>query len=125
MLVDEGATRLIPSGPEGLRAQAARAFTHREMKRACEQFTKPNNPFAHLLVGPLEAELGIVAARFVELQQLRHSADYDLAQSFDRPMVLRIIDQAKTAMSAWKKVRSKPNANVFLTALLLASRWNR
>jgi hypothetical protein len=69
--------------------------------------------------------LQAVAKAFVELQQQRHLADYDLTEIFDRIDVLRIIEKTKTAMSDWNKVRNQPNANVFLAALLLNSRWNR
>jgi len=125
MLVNDGVVKLIPNNPGRLRAQAKRAFAHGEMKKACEQFTKPTNAFAYLLLQPLEAELEAVATAFVDLQQLRHAADYDLAQSFDRIRVLRIIREVKTAMSDSNKVRNKPNSNVFLAALLLSSRWNK
>jgi hypothetical protein len=95
------------------------------MRNACEVFSKSPKAYAHLLVPPLEAELQSVAAAFVELQQLRHAADYDLSQTFDRSTVLRVITLAKTTMADWNRVRNTPNANVFLAALLLHSRWNR
>jgi hypothetical protein len=125
MLVNDAVGTLIPSEPARLRVQAQRAFAHSEMKRICEQFTKTTNSFDHLLSDSMEIELQKVARAFVDLQLERHAADYDLAESFDRQRVLRIIDKTRSTMSEWKKVRRKPNANVFLTALLLGSRWNR
>jgi hypothetical protein len=124
LLISDGALRLIPGVPGPLRAQAQRAFAHNEMKRACEQFTRPG-PYPHLLAAPVEAELAAIAATFIDLQQQRHAADYDLSQTFDRIRVLRIVSQAKAAMTDWHTVRSRPNANVFLTALLLGSRWSK
>jgi hypothetical protein len=115
MLIDEAVLRLIPSAPDLLRVQAQRAFSHRDMRNACEQFTKSSNPFARLLVRPVESEL----------QFRRHAADYDLTQIFDRMEVLGIIGRASAAVAAWSRVRNTPNANVFLAALLLNSRWNR
>jgi hypothetical protein len=35
------------------------------------------------------------------------------------------IDKSKSAVSDWERIRNQPNANVFLTALLLNSRWNK
>lgn len=94
------------------------------MRNACEQFTRPSLIFSHLLASPVETELQLVAEVFVELQLRRHMADYDLAETFDRMKVLALIGRAKSAVSAWSKVRDRPNANVFLAALL-GSRWSR
>jgi uncharacterized protein (UPF0332 family) len=124
MLIDDGALKLIPNEPISLRAQAQRAFAHGEMKKTCEQFGK-SAVFSHLLALPVEAELTRVAAAFVDLQQQRHAADYDLSQTFDQLRVSLIIDQAKKATLDWRAVRHTPNANVFLVALLLGTRWNR
>jgi len=115
MLTDDAVLKVIPNTPDGLRVQAQRAFTHGEMRNACEQLTKSSNIFARLLV----------AEAFVELQIYRHRADYELTQVFDRIKVLGIIARANSAISAWNRVRNTPNANVFLTALLINSRWNR
>ena len=125
MLTNDAVLKLIPNAPDRLRAQAQRAFTHVEMRNVCEQLAKSSNTLSCLLIPPLEAELQAVAKAFVELQQQRHLADYDLTETFDRIDVLRIIEKTKTAMSDWNKVRNQPNANVFLAALLLNSRWNR
>jgi uncharacterized protein (UPF0332 family) len=103
MLINDGALKFVPNSPVWLRDQAQRAFTHGEMRNACEVFSKSPKTYAHLLVPPLEAELQSVAAAFVELQQLRHAADYDLSQTFDRSTVLRVITLAKTAMTDWRR----------------------
>jgi len=125
LLINEGTLRLVPSSPERLRTQVQRAFAHGEMKNACEQIAKSSGVLLGLVISPLEAELKTVAEVFVELQQQRHLADYDLSQSFNRIDVLGIIAKANSAISAWNRVRNAPNANVFLAALLLSSRWNR
>lgn len=125
MLIDEAVLKLIPNVPNLLRVQAQRAFTHAEMRSACEQLMKSSNAFARLLVRPVEPELQTVAEAFVELQFHRHAADYDSTQVFDRTRVLAIIGQARDAANAWYRIRNAPNANVFLAALLLNSRWNR
>lgn len=117
--------QFIPHKPPLLRPQAQRAFVHGEMKKACEQFAKSSGPgnLAHLVTAPIEPELMRLAAAFVELQEARHAADYDLSESFDRVSVLQTIDQAKKAISDWKIVRNNSNANVFLASLLLHQRW--
>jgi hypothetical protein len=125
MLTNDAVRRLVPDTPGPLRTQVQRAFAHAEMRTACEQFAKSLGAFSRLLLSPVEPDLQIVAKAFVELQHQRHLADYDLSRDFDRIEVLGIIGQAKAAISAWARVRNTPNANVFLAALLLNSRWNR
>ena len=66
-----------------------------------------------------------IAAAFIELQEVRHKADYDVNETFDRVQVVGYVDQAREAMSKWKAIKNTPNANVFLAALLLHSRWNK
>jgi uncharacterized protein (UPF0332 family) len=125
MLIGDGVLKLVPSSPDSLRDRAQRAFTHGEMRSACEVFSKSPKAYSHLLVPPLEPELQTIATVFVRLQQKRHAADYDLSQSLDRVTVLEAITLAKGAMADWSKVRNIPNSNVFLAALLLHTRWNR
>ncbi len=71
----------------------------------------------------MEPELATVAATFVELQEARHSADYDMSQVFSRPDVLSAIQLVDQAFAAWKLVNDRPNANVLLAALLLNRQW--
>jgi uncharacterized protein (UPF0332 family) len=125
LLVNDGASRLIPNSPERLRMQARRAFAHRDMRNACQEIAKPSRLLLPLIALPLEADLKTVADIFVELQELRHFADYDLSKSFSRIEVLGIITKANSAISAWANIRNAPNANVFLAALLLNNRWNK
>jgi hypothetical protein len=124
LLSAEGASRLSP--PQRLlRAQVARAFAHRDMREVCRQFAAGSLSMmtAPLLSDPLEDELREVADAFVELQNARHSADYDLSVNFDRFAVLQTVDMARKAFAAWALVKNRPNASVFLAALLLQRQW--
>jgi hypothetical protein len=124
LLSGEGATRLSP--PQRLlRAQVARAFAHRDMREVCRQVAAGSlsTMTAPLLSDPLEDELREVADAFVELQNARHSADYDLSASFDRFAVLQTVDMARKVFAAWAVVKNRPNASVFLAALLLQRQW--
>lgn len=124
LLADAGAS-ILPGLPIGLRTRARRAFTHRSMQEVCRQFAAGNlNPAtAVLLPNPLQPELRRVANAFVELQEARHTADYDLAAVFSRPEVLLKIDLVTRAFDDWRVVRSDLNASVFLAALLLQQHW--
>ena len=125
MLLHEATRKLFPSSPSGLRYRAGRAFAHAEMKNVCRKFVKSTGGIADLTTSPIEPELAEIAASFVDLQQARHDADYNLAETFDRIQALAYIDRVQGAMKAWKAVSHTPNANVFLAALLLDSRGNK
>jgi uncharacterized protein (UPF0332 family) len=124
MLLYEATHLLFPSKPLGLREQASRAFSHSDAKTVCIAWAA-NNGIVDCLAVPIEQELKDVAATLVDLQQLRHEADYDLTRVFDRVEVLEEIDKIENAMNAWKAVKSSNNAKVFLSSLLLHGRWNK
>lgn len=125
LLAGEGAQRFTPKEPPLLRARLQRAFVHRDMREVCRRFAAGALPpaTASLLAGPLQPELKQLASTFVELQDARHQADYDLATAFDRVDVRHKIDLATRAFLAWHSVRAHPNATVFLAALLLQRQW--
>lgn len=125
LLTLAGAQALSPARPSRLEARIKRAFTHADINEICKQLQKGQVPQSldGLMVSPLEAELRTIAEAFVELQQARHTADYDMDEAFDRADVLQKLGMVERAFAAWKTVRSTPNANVFLAALLLNRRW--
>jgi hypothetical protein len=127
LLADEGARRLTPPQPSPLRRQVSRAFDHRHMREVCQEFKKPNLPdnLRALLDLPVETDLMAVANAFVALQNARHEADYDLSATFNRIEVLQKIAQVHSAFFSWQAVRGRPNATVFLAALLLRRHWRR
>jgi hypothetical protein len=124
-LLQEATNRLFPAKPTALRERASRAFTHFEAKNVCEVFAKKNGGIKDLTVDPVERQLTEIAATFVELQEARQRADYDLLQAFDRVQVVGYIDRTRLAIEKWKIIRNKPNTNVFLAALLIHNRWNK
>jgi uncharacterized protein (UPF0332 family) len=126
-LIHDGVTRLVPNMPDGLRLQAGRAYAHGEMKNTCVQFATAQGPAAlgRLLSTPLEPQINSVARAFVDLQELRHRADYNLLEPFAKKEALEAIGLAKHAMQDWKLVRKNPNASVFLAAMLLQNRWTK
>ena len=125
LLAAEGAQRLVPAQPTLLRAQVRRAYVHTNMKEVCQQFSRRHLPaaLAPLLTSPIEADLVAVAEAFVALQEARHEADYDFTATFNRIDVLQKVQRARAAVASWQAVRSKPNATVFLAALLLQRQW--
>lgn len=125
LLVDEAATRLSPREPETLRNLVHRAFAHADMKAACKLFLRRDLP-AHLaimIVPPVALDLIVVAQSFVDLQEARHVADYDVSATLLRAEVRELLGDAELSFQAWARIRGTPNANVFLAAMLLDKKW--
>ena len=59
-----------------------------------------------------------VATTFVELQEVRHDADYNRALRVTRRETLNLADQAEQAFLDWRQVRGSLPADTFLTGLL-------
>lgn len=125
LLRDEAVRRLFPKNPVGLRAKAGRAIGHGEAKNVCELFMGSGSGVQGITSMPIDQNLRDVASAFRDLQEARHKADYDLVEVFDRVQVLAYVQRAKTAMARWGLVRNTPNADVFLVALFLNSKWNK
>ena len=124
----ECARTSAPVRPMGLRVQVRRALVHADMKALCRQFAGRTGLSEHLrsLVAlPFEPGLIVLARRFLELQEARHAADYDLARSFTRLQVLDMISGVQSVFDDWSRIRTTPNAAVFLAALLLNRQWSR
>jgi hypothetical protein len=122
-LLYEATLLLFPAKPSDLRARASRAFVHGEMKSACQSWSTTKMPPG--CTTPIESQLKAVAEAFVDLQQLRHDADYDLAKFFDRISVLPEIRKVENAIGGWKAIKKSDNAKLFLSALLLHGKWNK
>jgi uncharacterized protein (UPF0332 family) len=130
LLTAEAVARVAPRNPVGLRPQMRRAFAHGEMKSVCRSFAQGgvnNIPEAtrHLISGTIDSEIQLLAGLFVQLQEDRHRADYDHFASFTRAEALQTVENAERAFQDWQAVRERPNATVFLAALMLQRQWAR
>jgi hypothetical protein len=63
---------------------------------------------------PIEPELVRVCNAFVDLQSLRHQAEYNIAKTFKRADVAIEVSRAKAAHQDWAQTRASDNATVFL-----------
>jgi uncharacterized protein (UPF0332 family) len=73
-----------------------RSFEHTEMRAACERATKRlPDAFGQESFGP---DLQLCARTFIELQKLRHDADYDPQAKFALSDVQNAVLRAETAM---------------------------
>jgi len=125
-LLIDASTRFLVSGPqrEALRQQLARSFDHGQMKTAAKAFASGNQagPWIKILGAAPSADLVDVAKAFIELQEARHEADYDLSRSFTRFQADQGVALAQNAFRKWNVVSGKPEGEVFLVALLVKSR---
>lgn len=125
LLVKE-ATAALVSDPK-LRQLVPRSFDHSEMKQGCRPFAAGALP-DHLkaITAPaVPTDLKKVAEEFIEMQQKRHAADYNVSQVFLRADTVADIQRVRYAFEAWLRVRDQQIAVVFLVNLLLGSKWKR
>ena len=66
---------------------------------------------------PIPVEIRSIAGTFVELQEKRHQADYDLTETFRRVEVLRLIEQTKTHVEKFRTLPVSDTRKFFLACL--------
>ncbi len=99
----------------------ARAFVHTSMKDACVSFAGgtlkdsiikglPRDANGNY---PIPIQIRNLAGTFVELQEKRHLADYDLSERFQKVEVLRLIEQAELHVDAFRQLAASDTAQVF------------
>lgn len=111
--------------PRVLRSRVKRAFDHAAMKEVCIGIAagSPSGKLAGLFAPPISQDLRDVARAFVELQQLRHQADYDLDYVPNRADVLQKVLLTEQAFTKWSAVKRSPNGLAFMAALLFHRIW--
>lgn len=127
LLSADATAQASPVGPAGLRERVQRSLQHATMKAAANAFQSNTVPprIGALLVGPIPSQLASVARGFVRLQEERHSADYDLADQFDRNRVQGLIREAERVFTDRNVVRNTDAARVFLAALMFWNLWSK
>ena len=121
LLVSESVRTMAPASPKNIGLQMQRAFDHGTMKRVCKGFSGGTLPDAiqHLQSGPIEPDLRKVARIFVDLQEERHTADYDLVHTFTKQGATDNVAKVKEAFAIWRTINKLPNTTLFLVALAL------
>lgn len=126
LLIHEATRALVTT--DALRKLMSRSFVHSEMNKASKSFAGGTLPqkFNTVVGGKaIPPNLRDVAQAFVDLQQARHEADYNLAKSFSRAEAQALVDQANQAFTDWQAVRSDDLARLYLVCLLLWDRWEK
>lgn len=105
-------------GSYEFRHRLVRAFEHGEMKLACKALCDPNVLGRHFPGVTIPPDLLLVARTFINLQEERHRADYDVTAKFERHDARRLVDAARDAFVAWRRARRTDEAYLFVVLLL-------
>jgi len=126
LLIHE-ASRILVTG-DSMRQLMSRAFIHAEMNKTSKSFAGGTLPQRfNIVTGGVVVpnRLRDVAQAFVDLQQARHEADYNLARSFTRAEAQAFVDHVEQAFDDWRDVRNDDFARLYLVCLLLWERWEK
>ncbi|MFO7775135.1 MAG: hypothetical protein R6W89_04995 [Candidatus Hydrogenedentota bacterium] len=100
-----------------------RAFGHANMKKACKPFSGgalPDSLCKGLDTKQVSNDIRTVATTFVDLQDKRHRADYDLTEPFRRNEALYLIKTAKRAIETFGNCTASDEERRFFLACLWA-----
>jgi len=87
-----------------------------EKRSELDALFKRNPPSGHELA--VAKHLHTVAQTFVQLQQRREEADYDIGKEWTQTDVLTQIDAVVEAFDSWKAIREEPSAQAYLVSFL-------
>jgi hypothetical protein len=101
------------------------------MKSACASFEAgslpnsvskplPKNGQGQVLIEPEIRKLAFV---FRDLQNMRHLADYDPSERFERSEVLSLIDAVEAGIRAFEGLAATDSRHFFLVCLLTWKEW--
>ncbi len=147
LLIHEAVQRL--TGPETtfLRAALTRTFEHDRMKSAVQRYAGDDMPqppgygFSNRGGGDADRRGGDaigaakkkprranpsglkeIATLFVELQQARHQADYDLSEELSATESRDLVNRVDQVFTQWPAVRQMPEVQEFLLALAFSGK---
>jgi len=120
LLIHEAAQRW--AGSAEARLGLERAFRHSNMKEISEAVSKGTWKSWRTPRLPIPIELQDIAKSFVNLQEVRHLADYDNTRIWTSTEAEARLDDARTAFQKWPKIQSDPAAHEYLLALLIGKK---
>lgn len=126
-LLLEDLARLFSRESDELVARLARSAEHRLMKEVSGRFIGGKIPEG---LGPsppnfIPEQLKRVAKTFVDLQKLRHDADYDRAFRISNQSAAEAVGSAEAAFKDWSDVSQSDAARLYLGCFLLWDTWNK
>lgn len=110
-----------------LRAATARSFDHSTMKQVSQSFSNMG-PYASRLHGllkgiPVSPEVIFVATLFVQLQEARHRADYDIDFEPTMQIARGFCAQVNNSFLTISRQRNEQSMRLYIASLLLAKNW--
>ena len=71
------------------------------------------------------SDLQTVASIFIQLQDARHSADYDLGFQLSHRDAMIYVIRCRQAIEAWDRIKQSAEANIFILSLLMWKNWDK
>ena len=100
----------------------ARVFEHGKMKNAYQK--KVNELTAYFKAKPQASSertnakhVHTVSETFIQAQQKRHAADYDISRVWTRTAVMAQIESVANAFESWRIIRNEHAAQAYLVSL--------
>ena len=118
LLIEHAAPRW--QGSSEARTGFERGFQHGSMKNVSMQFRRPVWKDWHGNQQPVPLALRRVAGAFVDLQDERHTADYDNHEQWSASEAQAMVNKARSAFREWQSICTGPMAGNFLVAMLLS-----
>ena len=127
LLNGSAAATIAPNVTDEVNHRIQRWFDHSEMKKICGRFlaVQLSNPLLSLIGSNASPELQIVARTFIELQDARHNADYDLGWTITREEAQQFVNLAWDAFKSWEAIEKTAEANIFILSLLVWKNWDK
>ncbi len=114
LLISASTTRGVATVP--LRPYVARNFEHRHMLAVCRRYIDLAIDMTGQSVPP---EIKRIADSFVQLQNARQKADYNVKDSVTPVEAQTFVEMARDAFTDWEAVAANPAADTYLTELLV------
>ena len=123
------AEQVSPVFPAGLRECTQRALGHSQMVNVAKAFSQQGKseakglPKGFVLPDPISQELASISNGFKELQEARHTADYDVLKRYNPGDELAQVLQAEKIFKDWNMEKGSNNVPVFLAAMIFGKEW--
>jgi hypothetical protein len=118
LLIEEASGQWL--GSLEARTGVERGFQHGPMRNTSVQFRKPVWQDWHGNQQPVPPALRRVAKAFVDLQDERHTADYNNHERWSITDVEETLNLVHSAFQDWRSIRTAPMAGNYLLAMLLS-----
>lgn len=127
LFIAEFVRKVLTGHQKALMDRVSRSFNHPDMLKVCRQWQQSVLPqtLADLMERAADPRFNAIAKTFVDLQEARHEADYDVSARLSRSETLARIRDVELAFDNCNAIRNSDQAITFLVSLAFGMRWNR